>query len=93
MFESQVVDQVVLTPGSEEKHVLKGRVSVEGVDLQKYPNPLPDVGSVVAFTTVNKTILVHPTHETAVIPAGVDCVAKLQVEADPLGDGLMQAWD
>lgn len=88
----QSVDVLSLTPGSNEKHILHGQIEVEQ-DVFTRPNPLPDPNSTAIFRTVGKTVLKHPTHEDAVIRADVRVVANLQVEANPLGKGVVQSFD
>lgn len=88
-----VVKELVMTPGSAEKHVMKGSMVVEDVDLNIKPNPLPDVEATVNMTVLDNTVMIHPTHESIFIKKGTKLTANLQAEADPMGRGILAAFD
>ena len=95
--------EVTLTPGSQEKHMLTGDFQLlrndfnpnfVQTDVIKVPSPVPgDRKSIVAWVVPEgKTArIVHPTHQEIELGAG-HYFSQLQVEYSEL-EGIVDAWD
>lgn len=95
--------EVSLTPGSQEKHVLTGDFHLLRNDFNpdfvqteviKVPAPLPaDRKSIVAWVVPEgKTArIIHPTHQEITLKSG-HYFSQLQVEYSEL-EGIQDAWD
>lgn len=96
MNENFVVKSLPLNAGnSETKHIV---VCEDGIEVDadvSIDNPMPGPDDVVTFRTNSNvnTKVVHPTHNTAILPKRAVVSCNTQVESNPLTKGIIQAWD
>lgn len=96
MNENFVVNALPLNAGnSDTKHIV---VCEDGIKVDagvSIDNPMPGPDDVVTFRTNSNvdTKVVHPTHATAILPKDAFVSCNTQVESNPLGKGIIQAFD